>query len=150
MATDTLPLSAPPAANGVVPHAVEGPRAVRRIVTVAVPEPPSDDPSYAGFSFSVWLNFPQAVMREIQSGDSERTMRAMRRLVLAHNGWRDFDGVPYPPATDDAFWEGERAIPSDLLAYVIEGLTEAINRSPLARRTPPASASGSAPATSGA
>lgn len=133
-------ITSPPAANGS-----HGPRAVRRIMEVDI----ADQESYPGFRIAVHQNFSQRTLKDIQSGDPDVALKALRGLVVSHNGWRDFDGTPYPPPDDPAFWEGDRAVTADLLACIVDAITEAINASPLARRRPPASASGSAPGTSG-
>lgn len=75
---------------------------------------------YAGFQFKVWVNAPTKLWTEIgKLADSEaqhEPMTALKKIVLEHNGWLDFDGNPYPPATETAFWE---EIPTELAGCVI-------------------------------
>lgn len=87
----------PPGADG-------RPRAPRREVELGVP-------GYQNFRCWIWSNYPQAVRLELTSGDETRTLLALARLVVEHNGWCDQEGAPYPDAQDPAFWE---AIPTEL------------------------------------
>jgi hypothetical protein len=93
-----------------VPPAVEGPRVRRREEWVELPEP------YAGFRFRLHVNASTRTwMRVAQGGDDAEA--ALRSLVLEHNGWCDEDGVPYPPASEAAFWA---EIPTELAALVLK------------------------------
>ena len=84
-----------------------GPQVQRREKWVPLPD------EYEGFEFRMWVNAPVSLwQRVIQGGDSE----ALQKIVLEHNGWRDFDGQPYPPATELAFWE---QIPNELAACIL-------------------------------
>ena len=87
----------------------EGPRVRRREDWVELAEP------YAGFRFRLWMTAPTRVWMTVGAGGDEAEA-ALRSLVLAHNGWRDEDGVAYPPADDPAFWA---AIPTELAALVL-------------------------------
>jgi hypothetical protein len=84
-----------------------GPQVQRREKWVPLPD------EYEGFEFRMWVNAPNHLFVSVLTrGDSE----ALQKIVLEHNGWRDFDGQPYPPATELAFWE---QIPNELAACVI-------------------------------
>lgn len=108
-----------------------GPQIKRRETWVDLPD------EYEGFKFKVWVNAPARVWNELnpatsdeasdEASDEEAAAReaaareataqaAPRQIVLEHNGWRDFDGQPFPPADDPAFWE---AIPTELAACVL-------------------------------
>lgn len=71
---------------------------------------------YPEFKARVWVNFPQKLSLEINSGDNERASVAMRAIVLEHNGWLDEDGEPYPAAGEAGFWD---AIPLRLAVLTI-------------------------------
>src|SRR5262245_54143445 len=87
----------------------DGPRVQRREDWVELPEP------YAGFRFKLWMTAPTRVWMTIGAGGDDAEA-ALRSVVLAHNGWRDEDGAPFPPADSTAFWE---AIPTELAALVL-------------------------------
>ncbi len=88
-----------------------GPRLPRRESDwVPLPDP------YAGFSFRFWLNAPQRLWNDVQSGDDERGKAALTKIVLEHNNWNDTDGTVFPAAGDVACWD---AIPTELLAVVL-------------------------------
>lgn len=98
-----------------------GPQIKRRETWVELPE------EYEGFRFKMWVNAPARVWNELNppaNDDSDEdgaareatAQAALRQIVLEHNGWRDFDGQPFPPADDAAFWE---AIPTELAACVL-------------------------------
>lgn len=87
-----------------------GPRIPRREKWIDLPD------EYAGFRARVWLNFPQRLKAEFQSGEQERQAAALSKIVLEHNGWCDEEGVPFPPAADPAFWD---AVPDELAACVL-------------------------------
>ena len=111
------------------PTAPAGPRVTRRENSVELPAP------YTGFVITVWSNYPGRLTGELESGDMARIRAAMAHIVIAHNGWLDFDGNPYPPASEEAFWE---AIPPELLAVVMMTATQEASRLPnslAARRT---------------
>lgn len=87
------------------------PRIPRREAWVDLPD------AYAGFRARVWVNAPQRLWNDVASGDEARAKSALGQIVLEHNGWLDFDGLPYPPATDpQALWD---AVPTELAAVVM-------------------------------
>lgn len=68
-----------------------------------------DADGYPGFRLQVWLN-PSHLQKRLAESDN-RDVALMQLIVLAHNGWCDEEGEPYPPASDAGFWE---AIPAEL------------------------------------
>lgn len=90
--------------------AVVGPQVKRREAWVELPG------DYAGFKFRLWVNAPTRIWNDLDSTDDKVVLAALEQLILEHNGWRDFDGEPYPPAIESAFWE---AIPTELAACMI-------------------------------
>ena len=95
----------------VAPHQNgSAPRAPRRTAWVDMPDEYQVDdegkPVAEGqrMRFRMWLNFPQRILTEIQSGDQERSGAALRQIVLEHNGWWEND-EPLPPADDPDFWQ---------------------------------------------
>jgi len=73
-------------------------------------------PGYEGFELKLWVNHDQALRADLYTADTERVEAALKAIVLEHNGWRDYRGQPYPPASDPGFWE---AIPTELAAVAI-------------------------------
>jgi hypothetical protein len=95
---------------------------------------------YEGFKFKLWVNAPSSLwsvllvgsqvdeLGEDASEDEEAAQAAaaavkeaelqgvLQKLVLEHNGWRDFEGETYPQPSEVAFWE---IIPTELAACVI-------------------------------
>lgn len=83
---------------------------------------------YAGFQFKVWVNAPTKLWMALgrnaagnreedeQKASETEAQEAIKQIVLEHNGWLDFDGNPYPPASKTAFWE---EIPTELAACMI-------------------------------
>lgn len=98
-----------------------GPQIKRRETWVDLPK------EYDGFSFRVWLNAPARIWTDLAS-DKETTAReAIQKLVLEHNGWLDFDGKPYPLASDPKFWE---EIPTELAACMLAASQAEIQKLP--------------------
>lgn len=71
---------------------------------------------YPYFKVKLWVNYPQKLNADLNSGDQERMAAALGRIVLEHNGWCDEETRPYPPASERAFWE---AIPDELAAVLL-------------------------------
>ena len=104
-----------------------GPQVKRRTAWVELPD------AYEGFEVEVWVNAPTKLWMELQApndidpdlSDDEQAEIAKRneakrqsaasKMVLAHNGWRDFDGKEYPPPSEPAFWE---EIPTEMAACI--------------------------------
>lgn len=92
-------------------QAAQGPQIQRRERWLELPD------EYEGFRIKIWLNAPTKLwMALMDSQDEKAAQAAAERLVLEHNGWLDFDGNPYPPPSDAAFWE---EIPTELAAAVL-------------------------------
>jgi hypothetical protein len=106
-----------------------GPQIQRRERWVPLPQ------EYEGFKFRLWVNAPTKLWNaltaeanvpsgateeekaQIEKASEREKQQALAKIVLEHNGWLDFDGEPYPPASDaEAFWE---AIPQELATTVL-------------------------------
>lgn len=88
-----------------------------------------DVPEYDGFQYRAYLNFPQRLMLDLQSGEESRIRTALQSIIIDHNGWCDADGSPYPEAADASFWD---AIPTHLAIRIVRGINEEIRSAPLA------------------
>jgi hypothetical protein len=97
-----------------------GPRLPRREAWADLPED-----AYPGFKVKFWVNYPKRLQAELRSGDEQRIDKALRQIVLEHNGWCDEDGKPYPQASAQAFWE---TIPDELAATLITLLGEQVGK----------------------
>jgi len=82
---------------------------------------------YDGLKFLAWINCPNRMLREFQSGDDERIRAVLTKIILSHNGWADDEGEPFPSPTTAAFWQD---IPTELAALTIRVFTEAVNARP--------------------
>lgn len=91
-----VPVLVAPAEVQAAPQPIR--RLPKRIVTVALPEP------YDEFHVTIWVNHPVSLETELQSGDQERIRAALLQVYLGHD-LVDFDGNPYPPMSDPAFWD---------------------------------------------
>jgi hypothetical protein len=98
--------------GGIVPK----PAMRKRIATFKLYEP------YEDFTVTAWVNFPQRLLRDGQTEDER--LAALSEIVLAHD-LVDFDGNPYPPANDPAFW---REIPQDVAAVIIQSIQGQMGR----------------------
>jgi len=89
----------------------KAPQIKRRTAWVDLPD------EYEGFEVEVWVNAPTRLWMQLQGADGDENDRqaAAEKLILAHNGWLDFEGIEYPPPTDSKFWED---IPTELAACV--------------------------------
>jgi hypothetical protein len=74
---------------------------------------------YPGFRVKLWVNFPQRLANELNSGDLERAKVAVVQIVAEHNGWCDDEGTPFPPASDSTLWD---AIPQHLANAVTRAM----------------------------
>lgn len=92
------------------PPAPAGPRIKRREVWVALSN------EYEGFQIKIWVNAPTKLWMSLGSGDEEENREIAAKLFLAHNGWLDFDGNPYPQPNNAEFWE---EIPQELAGVII-------------------------------
>ena len=91
-------------------NGAKGPQIKRREVWLELHE------EYEGFKFLAWVNAPAHLWATMHTGTEEDRLERVGKIVREHNGWQDFDGNPYPPATDPEFW---RQIPTDLAAAVL-------------------------------
>jgi hypothetical protein len=85
------------------------PRLKRREVWIKLPA------DYDGLTARIWLNAPQRHWNDLRSSDDAQAKAAAAQIVLEHNGWTDFDGLPYPQPSDPTFWD---LIPTELMAVV--------------------------------
>jgi hypothetical protein len=100
---------------------ITAPRIARREAWVELPE------AYAGFKFKLWVNAPQRLWQDVASGDETRARAALAQIIMEHNGWLDYDGQPFPPASDPALWE---AAPTELAALIITAANAEMMRLP--------------------
>lgn len=100
----------------------QAPRIQRRETWIDVPE-------YEGFRIKVWVNAPTRLWERLtaEGASEEERQEVLRQLVLEHNGWLDFDGEPYPPPGEAAFWQ---AIPTELAATIIVATRKEITALP--------------------
>lgn len=110
-----------------------GPQIMRRLDWVDLP------PEYPDFKVRLWTNYPNRLWSEITArapadateaeakAVEERTLAALKKIVVEHNGWCDFDGDPLPEADTDAFWE---QIPTELAAVLIVMINQAASKLP--------------------
>ena len=108
-------------AQGMALESLPPLRIPRREVEVALP------PEYPGFTYRLWVNFPSRLNDEINSGDQGRIVAALRRIVLAHNGWQDDEGGLLPQPTEAEFWE---RIPTELAAVIVATINAEIVKLP--------------------
>lgn len=91
-----------------------GPQIQRREKWIDLPD------EYAGFRLKIWVNAPTKLWMAVNSasngGSESEAQKAIEKIVLEHNGWRDFDGRPYPPPTSAEFWQ---EIPTELAACIL-------------------------------
>jgi hypothetical protein len=81
----------------------DGPRAPKRVEWIALSDEP--DHPYAGHQIQARIRYPDTLNTEFSSGDFVKIRAALRKVVLAHNGWVDPDTDELmAPATDDDFW----------------------------------------------
>lgn len=136
----TQPYEAPPAApNGAAADLTHPPPAPaglvigRKLVWLPKREDHSDAANhfraaYPGFAFQIWTNYDRQTSNlfggepdETTKESEARLRRALKRIVLAHNGWQIHDedvGGPVllPPPSTDEFWD---RIPTDLATAMI-------------------------------
>lgn len=98
-----------------------GPRIQRREKWLELPD------EYSGFKVKIWLNAPTKYWTALGSEDDREALDGMQQIVLEHNGWLDFDGEPYPPASDPALWE---EVPTELAATVLAAAQAAMTDLP--------------------
>ncbi len=99
----------------------KGPQIKRRLVWVALPD------EYEGFEAQIWVNAPTKTWQALGGGDEDAAVEAMQKIMVDHNGWLDFDGEPYPPASDPTLWE---EIPTELAACVLAAAQAEIQKLP--------------------
>lgn len=105
----------------------QAPRIQRREVWVDLPA------EYAGFKVRIWVNPPSRLWADIitpQDPDEtpesakelteqvkeDKRLAALKRIVLEHNGWVDYDGEVYPATNTKEFWDD---IPDELAAVLL-------------------------------
>lgn len=147
------------ATNGLLAAAdippLVAPRIIRRTQWVEL-----DPEDYPGMTIQYWLNPPNLVHRALvgsirrpgqPAATDEETAAAeaaLRRIVLAHNGWCDDEGEPLPPVTAAGFWD---AIPLEIATLIAARALQGMSDLPNSLRAKLAGSNGgSAPETSGA
>lgn len=99
----------------------KGPQIKKRLTWIKLPD------EYEGFEAQIWVNAPTKYWNMLGTGDEDAIIDGVRHIVLEHNGWLDFDGEPYPPASEAAFWE---EIPSELAACILMAAQAEVQRLP--------------------
>ena len=113
---------------GEPPVASSGPRMPKRLRWVDLPSVDSSgQEAYPEFKVKLWVNYPAALLNEIRSGDHPRVKAALQKIVLEHNGWLNEEGEPFPPTSDEDFWE---IIPTELAAIIISHVQTETTRLP--------------------
>ena len=102
-------------------QAPRGPQIQRREAWVDLPA------EYQGFKVRIWVNAPTKYWNDVTGDDEVLRLDALKRIVLEHNSWLDFDGEPYPPSSDVDFWE---EIPTELAVCVIAAVQAEMQRLP--------------------
>ena len=64
----------------------------------------------------------QGARAAVVARNEEHIQKALRSLIIAHNGWLNFDGEPFPDAQDDLFYE---EIPTELIVCMLAAAQEA-------------------------
>jgi hypothetical protein len=103
-----VPESAPTSPPAPIQEST-GPRPPKRVREVDVPE-------YPGFKLTIWVNHPQILYDQMLSGENTASLAAANEIFIAHNGWCDFNGKPYPSIGTDEFWA---EIPNELAATML-------------------------------
>lgn len=109
--------SAPTAPAPVSP----GLRIPRREVWVDLPE------EYPGFRVQFWVNYPRRIAIGLGSGDEAAVTQALREIVIAHNGWLDEEGNPFPSPQTAEFWD---QIPNELASSLLILLNDTAGKLP--------------------
>lgn len=115
-----------PAAEQVQPIVSDGPRMPRRTEWIELP----GEYGEAGMRMLVWTSYPHGVgnaLRGLKGTDAFK--EALAAVVLEHNGWRDADGEPLPPADAPDFWWGD-GVSDELVGVVLTILGEVPQRYP--------------------
>lgn len=101
---------------------VNGPQIKRRELWIDLPE------EYEGFRVQIWVNAPSKLWSALERSDDESVLReSLAKIILAHNGWLDFDGRPFPDASDPEFWE---EIPTELAGVILVATQTAMGELP--------------------
>ena len=108
--------------DNVAPPPPTGPQIQRREKWVDLPEQ-----EYPGFKVQVWVNAPSKLWPMLSSGEEAEAQAAAKQLVIAHNGWLDFEGQPFPPPSETSFWE---EIPTELAACILAGIQAEMQKLP--------------------
>lgn len=107
-----VPIPSPSNASPVIPQQVQGKQVRRKEGWVKI-----DDDAYPDFNFKMWINYPQKYDDAIKTTATPDEIReTLGKIVLAHDGWLDEEGMPYPPANTPEFW---KSIPNELAAAII-------------------------------
>ena len=132
-----------PSANGTEMQAESLPPAMPALPAAGPQEPKEldwlDIPDRPGMQVKAWINIPRQTLTKLETlgnkGDTDGIFALLGRIVLEHNGWRDPDGEPYPPADSPEFWT---SISNDLamrtMAAVVERSQQHPNFQPPTRR----------------
>lgn len=85
--------------------------------------PTSADFGYSRWMVYMWTNFPSDLLNRIPDIPGEERKTNLNRIFLQHNGWKDYQGNPYPQPGEDVaegepdFWD---AIPQEVANALIQ------------------------------
>jgi hypothetical protein len=102
-------------------------RLPRRIEEIQLPEP------YEDFHITAWVNYPGQLREDMRSGDEKKVSAALKLIVISHD-LVDFDGKPYPPASEEAFWT---EAPDDVGYAIIGAIRDRFGKLPKASGVKP-------------
>lgn len=128
------------------------PRMQKRIVDIRLPG------DYSMFTVTAWVNFPNSLLDKMQKlardarkrsvvrrqrmeddpdwldddeeEDAQEGIAALLSQVIVAHTFADFDGVPYPPATEMQFYKDA---PNDLLLVTMKAIMEQVGKLPQRR-----------------
>lgn len=130
--------------NGHEPESVAGPQLKRLEDWYDL-----DPQEFPGFQVRLWLGFSQEdwetltevpqfsedmtreEIKQRREESEERKRTVLRKIVRAHNGWREENGDPFPDALDTDFY---RRIPTRLASVILSCIQTQVYAPPKSRQ----------------
>lgn len=117
-------LGAPPNGTAAAMLDVTRPTPLRRVITRRMKEATIDQEPYVGFTFKWWANFPHALYKDMNSGDRDKQVGALTKILHSHNmdaietvnDAGEVIEIALPQPTQVGFWE---ACPDDLAGAML-------------------------------